>query len=155
MGNIHETIDRFGSLTPRVKLIVGAGIALIVIALFAGVFYWGVRSGDGWAESRYTRERDENLKKIQKFEGNEKQLAAENAMLKKQNEATAEILKANDAKLTGDATKFVDLLTERTKRNEAIDLDNDFDTQLCALCDEGKRSGFAPFSFCGRCKAVP
>ncbi len=153
--NAHEILDRFLSRSPRSKVLTALAILIIVGAVIAGVFYLGVRSGDGWASSRYVKERDQLQDTIRRHEDNERQLAGENALLKKQNEAAAEMLKANDAKLAGDATKFADILIERNRRYEDIDADRDFDTELCMLCREGRSAGFAPFSFCGRCKADP
>jgi len=155
--NAHEVIDRFGNQTLRFKTVTVIIVAAAVIAVLAGVFYIGTRAGDGWAESRYSQERDENLKKIAKFEQNERQLAAENSLLKKQNEATAEILANADKKRAAEQAKaFADLATDRTKRYEEIDLDGDYDSQLCGLCADAERTGHKlSDTLCGRCKANP
>lgn len=154
--NLHEQIDRFSARSPRQKVLAGGVVLAAIVAVLLGVFYLGVSKGDGWADSRYLKDREQRMQQIARFEANEKQFAAENALLKKQNEATAEILKANDAKLAGDAKKFTDLLNERNKRYEEIDVDADFNSQLCGLCSDAVRSGFRlSDATCGRCKAAP
>jgi cell division protein FtsB len=153
MGNIHEQIDRFSSLTPRMKVIVAGIAVLLVVGVLAFVFWLGARSGDGWAESRYIRERDERLKKIAVLEESERQLGAENALLKKQNEAVAEAYEQADTARTREAAQaFTELLAERNKRLHEIDLDADFDSQICGLCSDAAKAGFQlSDEFCKRC----
>lgn len=154
--NLHEQIDRFLNQTPRFKVSVFLAVVGSVAAIFAFVFWLGVRSGDGWAERRYIKERDARLKAIEQYEHNAVQLEAENALLKKQNELAADALKqADSARTHGDEKQLAALLEERTKRYEDIDLDANFDSQLCGLCSDVARSGFRlSDSVCGRCKAA-
>jgi hypothetical protein len=90
-----------------------------------------------------------------RHDDNERRLAAENAFLRKQNEGVAEILRANDKSLQGDTTKFTELLEQRNEQIKAINLDDDFDSQLCSLCADAARTGLKTFSFCGRCPPNP
>lgn len=150
--NAHESLDRILAWAPR-KKVIAVGIALLSIAIVLFVaFRFGVNYGEGWTADKYIRERDARLKEIERYKANEIQLAAENSLLRKQNEATAEILKANDKKIAGDAAKFAELLSERAKRMQDIDLDKNFDSQLCGICTDSAKAGF-PLSeeFCKRC----
>jgi hypothetical protein len=165
--SLTQFANKFDEGTTKQKF-VSVGILFLVVALvLAGVFYWGSVSGRGWADSKYLREREENLKKVdeaikradeadaranERIE-NEKQLSAENQLLKKQNEAVAEILKANDAKLVGDARKFDDLVKQRQDKFDEIDADKDFDAQVCGLCADAEKSGFKlSAAFCAPCQ---
>jgi hypothetical protein len=116
MGNIHETIDRIGTWTPRAKWIAGGLLFALVVGLLAFVFWLGVKAGDGWASSRYIRERDQRMKEIAGHEENARQLAAENALLRKQNEAVAEILASEDKRRAADAARaFAELQAEKNE----------------------------------------
>jgi hypothetical protein len=153
--NAHEVIDRFLARSPRYKITVTASVLAAIAGVLLLVFFAGARHGTEQADSKYLRERDDRMAQIAAYERNAAQLGAENALLKKQNEVTAGILKANDAKIAGDATKFAELLTERNKRYEDIDLDSNFDSQLCGLCSDLASSGFGlSDATCGRCKAA-
>lgn len=142
-------------LVARWLIIIGAAIGLLLF-----VFYLGTSKARQWADSEYLQKSAERDAKIaalelsaEKHRGNADKLAAENAFLKKQNEAQAEVLTAQDAQLKGDASKLGKLLDARNKRNEEIDLTTDFDAQLCGMCADFARSGF-PLSdqTCGRCR---
>lgn len=162
--NAHEMIDRFGSKSPRFKVAVALIIAAIVFGSLGLAFWLGSIKGSEWADSKYLQERAEREKAIAVLEANanrnlatEKQLAAENALLKKANEATAEILSQRDKQAAAaEAKKFTDLAKEREKRYETIDADTDFDSQLCGLCSDARRAGHQlSESLCGRCKGNP
>ncbi len=163
MSNIHEQIDRFASLSPRRKVVIAATVLLIIAVLFAAVFWLGTQQGQEWSDSKYLRERDERMKVIAGHEEqakrhveNEKQLAAENALLRKQTEAADEILTGNDDKLKGDTKKFTELLEKRNEKLKTIDADNDFDSQLCGLCADSQSAGFRlSDDLCGRCQTDP
>lgn len=156
MGNIHEQIERFASQSPRFKTVAAVAVLAVIAGVLAFTFWLGVRSGDGWAESRYLQERDERMKKIERLLESERQLGAENAFLRKENEAQAEILRANDARLALDAKKLDELRELRDEQIRTIDLDNNFDSQLCGLCSDYERAGFRlSDAVCGRCKAAP
>ncbi len=154
MGNIHEQIERFASQSPRTKVIAAACVLLAVAGAFAFVFYLGVRSAEGWAESKYLRERENRMVEVAFHQENERQLAAENALLRKQNEAVAEILTAGDKQRAADAARrFAELQAMKNERMHEIDVDASFDSQICQLCLEAAAAGF-PLSaqFCSRCK---
>ncbi len=164
--NAQIMLEKFSAFTPRQKTALFITATLIVLLVVIGIplatYYIGKSAARATAENDYLRDRDKNLKKIETLEQqaarhaeNEKQLAAENALLKKQNEATAEILRANDAVLRGDTTKFTELLEKRNEKLKEINADDDFDSQLCGLCADGIQSGLRPFSFCERCQANP
>lgn len=159
--------NQFDDKTPKQKMIfVGVFLGILAIA-FGAVFYLGTISGRGFAESKYLKEREETMKKVDaaerkaadfeasatKHETNERQLAAENEILKRQNDATAEILKANDARIAGDAKKFDELNKKRQAKFDEIDADNDFQNQVCGLCADAASSGFKlSADFCRLCK---
>lgn len=132
----------------RVVAILG-GIALIL-----GLVFWlGLTWGRSWADSEYLREREKRLAEIAVLEKsaddhakNEQVLAEENNRLKMQNEATAEILKANDAKIAGDAQKFVDLQKQRELKGNEIENTSGADS-VAGLCADARRAGFN-LSFC-------
>jgi hypothetical protein len=122
--------------------------ALFVIVACLLSFWVGTRKAKEWADSAYLQEREERGKKLVILE-------AQNEELKQQNEVQAEILRANDAKLKGDAVKFTQLLEERNERIKNIDATNP-DDQLCGLCADAARSGFPlSLSTCGRCSTTP
>lgn len=162
--NIHELIDRFGTQTPRARLLGYVAALAVIGAILLGVFYAGVRSAHQWADSKYLQESAKRDKLIAEYEAsaaihekNESQLAAQNALLKKQNEATAEILGQRDKAIAAaSAKKFTDLANERNKQYENIDADGNYDSQLCGLCADAARSGHKlSDSICGRCKGNP
>jgi hypothetical protein len=128
--------------------------AIAGIALILGLVYWlGTRHGREWADSEYLQERDKRTAEIAVLEKsadqhaeNERILADENNRLKIQNEAAAEILKANDAKIAGDAQKFVDLQKQRELKGNEIQNASGADS-VTGLCADAKRAGFN-LSFC-------
>lgn len=153
--------------TPKEKKVLFGVAVFIILAVLAGVYYLGAVSWRGFSDSKYLKEREAALKRADDAEkraaeyeqaGNahletEKKLAAENELLKKQNEATAEILKQNDARIAGDASKFDDLVKERQKRLDDINADGDVSSQVCGLCEDAERSGFKlSAEFCRQCK---
>ena len=159
--NVHEQIDRIGAWSPRQKVIAGAVIIGVLTILAFGLMYAGYRVGTDWADSEYLRKSAEREKRIAVLEANaerhiknEAQLAAENSLLRKQNQAVAEILDQRDrAQAAEEARKFTELANERNKRYQDIDTDADYDSQLCGLCAEASRSGHKlGESLCGRCK---
>lgn len=124
-----------------------AVIAVIVLIL-GSVFWLGTQQGRDWADSEYLQERDKRDKVIAAHEANERELAAENEVLRTQNEATAQILKqldaANDVKK---AETFARLQDERKKKEDEIQNATPGDS-INGLCDDAKRAGFT-LSFCG------
>lgn len=168
--NAHEQLDRILQASTGKKIAGVLAVALLLLAVLGGVYWLGKTRARDQADSDYLRQRDEALAQVAIHENaakqaqasaeqhlqNEKQLAAENALLKKQNEAQAEILTAADTKLAGNTTKFTELQKERQKQYETIDADNNFDSQLCAMCRDAESSGFRlSANLCGRCKANP
>lgn len=136
---------------------------LVIVAILGLTFWLGASSGDGWASSRLQQKLEERDKKIAVYEANaerhaknEAQLAAENSLLRKANEATAEILKQRDKDAAArEAERFAQLAAERAKKYEQIDVDNDYDSQLCGLCTDAARAGHKlGDSLCGRCKSA-
>lgn len=146
----HEQLEKVLTWSPRVKV---AAVFLVIVAI-AAVLYGSFRVGGYLADSRFSRERQRLENEIERRTKNEAQLAGENALLKKQNEAAAEALRSADsARTTANEKKFADLLTERTKRLDEIDADADYDSQLCGLCVDARRSGYKlSEQLCGRCQ---
>jgi len=151
--NVHEQIDRIGKWSVKTKLIVG-GVVLVILVGIVGVF---VYVGYQWAQSDAEAERTAQDDKIavltasgEQHLANVTQLAAENALLKKQNEAKAEAQKQADTdrerKALADQAK---LDAERAQKFSEIDADQNFDSQLKATCDEYRSRGFK-LSFCAR-----
>ncbi len=87
--NLHEPIDRFGSQSPRTRVVAFLAFGAVIIAVLGIVFYLGVTKGDSWAESKYLKQRDENLIRVTKAEAEQQRLAGVNDLLKKQNEDLA------------------------------------------------------------------
>lgn len=124
------------------------------IALILGLVFWaGWSWSRSWADSEYLQQREENVKKMAALEASADEHAKkaadfekENNRLKMQNEATAEILKANDAKIAGDAQKFVDLQKQRELKENEIQNTSGADS-VAGLCADAKRAGFT-LSFC-------
>jgi len=155
-------VDKFDGLTPKKKFIWVGILLLVCLGALLTAYIFGRIHGRAASDDQYLADRDANLAKVAVAESsaaqhikNEQQLAAENALLKKQNEATAEILKQSDAKLNGDAANLTKLLDERNKKYDEIDADTDFDNQLCGMCADFAKSGFRlSDATCGRCKAT-
>jgi septal ring factor EnvC (AmiA/AmiB activator) len=150
---LQSLANNFDAKTPGAKAGVVAIFILIVLVFVALLLFLGSRLGRSWADSEYLQQRDENLKKIAVLQAsadqhaqNEQTLAKENERLKAQNEATAEILKQNDAKIAGDAKKFEDLQNQREQKQNEIQNANDTDTRA-GLCADAKSAGFN-LSFC-------
>lgn len=157
-------LDKFAALSPRQKFY-RVGIFILLVALsYAAVYWYAGRRSRAQADSEYLQERDERMARIAVLESqeaqhlkNEQQLAAENALLKKQNEMTADALKQQDEKLkTGHGAKLDELLKERDKKYDEIDANSDYDAQLCGMCADFARAGFRlSDATCGRCKGAP
>jgi uncharacterized protein HemX len=161
--NIHEKIEAFLNSSAKTKW--GAGVfVLTFIALMLGGAYWlGQIHAREAADSEYLQKREETLQKARDAEiranfylEESQKHAKENEALKRQNEIQAEILRANDAQIKGDARKLDEIFQEGQRRNEEIISDTrDVDAQFCSLCNELKSAGFANLSQCGRCEAAP
>lgn len=137
-------------------------VIVILLILIPVAFWFGTVKSREWADSEYLQDRIENEKKINQLEQSANDahtradtFAKENAGLKFQNEAQAEILKANDEKLRGDAKKLDELNDKRNQKNEEIANTPDADNN-CAACADFERAGF-PLNNpeCRRCKATP
>jgi len=74
--NLHEPIDRFVSQSPRTKTVAFLAFGAVIIAVLLFVFYLGVTKGDTWAESKYLKQRDENLIRATKAEAEQQRLKA-------------------------------------------------------------------------------
>lgn len=155
--DLHEGIDRFGRLSPKIK---GVTI-LIVIAAIAAVlgcaFYLGAASGRGWADSKYNRQRAENLINATRAEAEEARLRGVNDVLKKQNEDLAAEL------LESDAIRRKDAEAAKVRRDielktaiSTIDAQSTAPQVICGTCETARRSG-EPLSdeFCGQCWKQP
>lgn len=134
----------------KIAIAAVAGVALLALA-----FWLGTRQGRDWADSKYLQDRDareqviaEHERKAAEHVAAEQQLAAQNDALKKQNEASAELLKQVDA--ANDVRKaetFTRLQEERKRKSDEIQNADPADS-LSGLCDDAKRAGFT-LSFCG------
>lgn len=123
------------------------GITLLVfIAILGIVFYLGSTKGREWADSEYLQERQKAVEEIAVHKANEQRLALENERIKTENEAKAELLLKNDAKIAGDIQKFTDLQKQREEKRNEIENASDNDT-ISGLCADAKSSGIT-FSFC-------
>lgn len=153
--SLHEAIDNFESKSTKQKVV----RVVIAFAILAGIIftlmYFGHKLFSGWADSEYLRERQKTAEEVAvlkdsvaRHEKNEAQLAAENALLKKQNEAKAEAQKQADTdrerKALADQAK---LDAERAAKFSEIDADQDYESQLRATCKEYAARGFK-LSFC-------
>lgn len=96
-------------------------------------------------------------KKVDELTNAVNNLRKQNDILKIQNEARAEILKQNDARLSNDAKKINQILEERKKNVEKIaNSADDLDYQRCELCFECERSGYKlSESYCRGCETAP
>lgn len=158
--NVHEQIDRIGGWTPRTKVVVALAAIVLVLVGAGGLMYLGYRWGTSWADSTYLQERQKNLEAIAVLEAdakrhleNEAQLAAQNSILKKQNEALAEVYSQADTKREqAAADQFAAREKERTADLNEIDADQSHDAIVCGTCETARKSGF-PLSaeFCQRC----
>jgi hypothetical protein len=152
--NLHEQIDRFLNKTPRFKV----GIALLVLAviIFSYLIVYkagkssGYSEGENYARTEITEKQkktdqiiaDSSIREsILRAEG--EQLAVQNEILRAQTEAQAEILKANDVRIAGNAKKLNQIFEERKKTYENIDASpDDIHFQRRAVCRDALRAGF-------------
>lgn len=158
---MHEFIDGVEAKPLRTKIIGTLVFIGILIMIAVGLMYAGHRIGKSWADSSYLREskkRDDQiavlLSDAARHENNEKQLAAENSLLKKQNEALTEAQKLADTDRERKA--LADLAQREANRANQfgqIDADADYDHQLCEMCAAYRAKGF-PLSakLCERCE---
>lgn len=154
MGTLYELADSLESKTFGKKILIGFLILLFFVLTYVAVYYVGKSKGKNENATVYNEETQKREAKITELEttakvhsDNETQLLAENALLKRDIEAKAEVLKTNDAKLNVDAKKLDTLTQDRLKKVQDINLDNDFQNQLKGLCDDYKASGIV-ISFC-------
>lgn len=157
----HESLESILSATSRQKIIGAAVIIGVLVAIVFGVMYAGHKIFGSWADSKYLQESKKRDDKIAVLESdaerhikNETQLTAENSLLKKQNAAMAEAQKLADTDRERKA--LADLAKREADRAKAfgdIDADADYDSQVCATCEDYRKSGF-PLSadFCRRCE---
>lgn len=153
----HEQLEKVLTWSPRTKVIA----ALSVLACILGVSALLVFAGYRWAKSNAEAERTAQDDKIavltasgERHLANVTQLTAENALLKKQNEAKAEAAKQADTERERKAlADQAQRDSERAAKFSEIDADLNFDSQLCATCREYTERGFK-LSFCPdpRCK---
>lgn len=160
MNDFRDLFWTISDLSPVRKIL---GVLILLIILFFIISASSFLT-DRRQSQKFEKERTERLAEIwaaeQRAEDFEKlagKYKAQNELLKVQNEAQAEILKANDSKLNGDAKKLDQILEQRKKQDEEISNSaNDIDFQRCQLCQDCKRSGFQlSESFCGRCQNPP
>ncbi len=155
--NLHEQIDHIGSLSPRAKTYLAIAV-FVVLALLAGALvYIGYR----WKERNHAIEITERDRRIviaeadaaRHLEG-ETQLAAQNSVLKKLNEAQAEAFTSADtARERQAANDLAKRNADLAARLDDIDADTQHDSILCGTCADFRASGF-PLSaeFCNRCE---
>lgn len=154
MSVAFEIADTWEKKTIWQKLLISIIIIAVIFGVIAIFYYVGVSRGKKDSQLIYDKKTEELEKKVTQFEErarvhdeNEQRLEGENALLRKDAEAKAEILRQNDDKLKGDAHKLDDLEKERQKKVEEINIDNDFANQVKELCKSYKASGF-DISFC-------
>ncbi len=133
------------------------GIPLLLL----GIGYWiGATRQKAYSDSQYIQEREKSNRLVIEAEtladthlANEKKLATENELLRTQNQATAQILVKNDAKISGDTSKLVELQKQQQEKFKDIENEQDYDKALCEMCAEMKSAGF-PLSgqTCARCQ---
>lgn len=151
--NAHEAIDRLGSKSPRFKI----GLALVIAAVIIGALVGAGVIGYRWAKSNAEAERTSQDDKIavltasgEQRLANVAQLVAENALLKKQNEAKAESqVQADTTRERKALADQANLDAERAEKFSEIDADKNFESQLRATCEEYRKKNFK-LSFCAR-----
>ncbi len=108
------------------------GIPLLLL----GIGYWiGATRQKAYSDSQYIQEREKSNRLVT------------------QNQATAQILVKNDAKISGDTSKLVELQKQQQEKFKDIENEQDYDKALCEMCAEMKSAGF-PLSgqTCARCQ---
>jgi uncharacterized protein HemX len=151
---LQRYVDKFDSQTPRKKAGTVVIVILVMLIIAAALIGLGTYLGHQWADSKFLQEREQRLQQMAVLQAsadqhaaNEQKLAAQNEQLKQQNEAAAEILAKNDAKIAGDAQKFADdLKKQREQKENEIQNTSDADTRA-GLCADAKSAGFN-LSFC-------
>lgn len=143
---MKQVIWAIKELSPRWKVFGGIGIAFILFAIITA----SSLATDHWTSRKFDNERTARNVQIWTAEEKAKEFGiaaekfkAQNLLLKIQNEAQSEILKANDKQLEGDANKLTAILAQRKKQNEEIsNSSDDADYQLRQLCGDIKSTGF-------------
>lgn len=154
---MHENLETVSAWSARTKLIVTGMILLAIALICGGLVYAGYR----WAKNNDALVITEADKKAaiaeadaERHLANETQLAAQNSILKKLNEALAETYKnADTASEKKAADQFAARETEHTKNLDEIDADATHDQVICGICADARRAGH-PLSadFCKRCQ---
>jgi hypothetical protein len=147
-------------LSPRWKVF--GGLALLIV--LSGIITASSLIIDSWQSRKFEKKRSENEIKVwateqkaKEFENLANKYKAQNDLLKTQNEAQAEILKANDQRLNADAQNLTKILEQRKTTNEKISNSaDDYDYQRCELCRECERSGYKlSANYCRGCENTP
>jgi hypothetical protein len=153
-------LELFKSLTRGRQIMLGV---IIPIILMASCFIAG-RIGNSFGESRASKRFEELLTEKQKaletalnerdrFKAEATRLQGQNELLRQQEEATAEVLRANDKRLAGDSAKLQKLNEERKANYEKIENFVDVNHRRCDVCDDYARAGFKlSAEFCNQCQ---
>lgn len=156
---MKQVIKEIKNLSLTWKIV--SGIALLII--ISVIITASSLITDSWRSKRFNNERLDQMTKVwateqkaKEFENLANKYKAQNDLLKTQNEAQAEILKANDQRLNADAQNLTKILEQRKIENEKISNSaDDINYQRCELCRECESSGYKlSDAFCGRCEAT-
>lgn len=154
---IHENVETISGWSAKTKCIVAGVILLVIAAILGGCVYVGWR----WAKSDdalIVTEADKRAAvaeaSAEQHLANETQLAAQNSILKKQNEALIETYKNVDTATEKKAADdFAAREVEHTKDLDSIDAEASHDAIICGTCARARAAG-RPLSaeFCQRCE---
>lgn len=134
-------------------------VAVVIGFILFNLSGWITASFSEWKHRRFLEQVAEKDKKVEKnlaerdkFKVEADKLKIENSLLRQQQEATAEVLRANNKKLEGDAEKLKLINEERQKKYEEINRDVDVTVRRCTVCADYARAGFKlSAEFCGQC----
>lgn len=155
----HETLEKFLSLSLKAKLFWVGGALAVILLIIAGLVSAGHKIGDYRAHSKWAKEQAALEKQIadskareDEFKTNAAKYAAQNEILKQQNEAQAKLIEERGVKADIEKTRKLQAATdERNKQYENID-NTDSGNQLCALCADSERAGHKlSDTLCGEC----
>lgn len=156
--NFFDKTKIFWNTLPRgQKWFAAAAISGFILFNLSG---WLMASWSEFRHNQFVREvaAKENqiakdLAERDRYKAEADKFKTENSLLKQQQEATAEILRANDKKLEGDAEKLTLINKERQEKYEEINSDVDVNVRRCTVCDDYGRAGFKlSAEFCDQCK---
>lgn len=139
----HENLDKFLSLTPRLKAIILLTAILFFLIGVWVVFLWGKSHGTVSVNPQLKQELNDSIIREQGIRAEAEKLAGINDLLKAQNAEQAKLLIDAQAKLNKNtAEKLKQIFDERQRKLAEIESEPDAKNSIRMLCDEAEQQGY-------------